>query len=193
MGCATRADAAQLLKWMLVAIPATFINSLIRCGSGDGRCILTACDRYMESKLALAFRTRMVHHAYDLYMKTQVRTWVARVAAHTLAADVLPRQQPGFAAVQCGPEPDRGHSAVLQWRRTSLLAGLSHATATQPSLTVIDPAGVQADSGYCADHGGAGAQQLQVQQGLHEDHARPGRHRRRRRPHHRRRAQVRLP
>eukprot|EP01083_Nonionella_stella_P076270 207776_1 len=41
-------------KWIGVAIPATYINSMIR---------------YLENKLAIAFRTRLVHHVYDLYMK----------------------------------------------------------------------------------------------------------------------------
>ncbi|XP_057658979.1 ATP-binding cassette sub-family D member 1 [Diorhabda carinulata] len=46
----------QLGKWFAVAIPATFINSMIK---------------YLESRIALRFRTRLVDHSYKLYFNNQ--------------------------------------------------------------------------------------------------------------------------
>jgi len=45
-----------MCKWMLIAVPATYINSMIQ---------------FLESKLSIAFRSRLVKHVYELYMKDE--------------------------------------------------------------------------------------------------------------------------
>src|SRR5262249_44353355 len=45
-----------MFKWMAIAVPATYINSMIQ---------------YLESKLSIAFRTRLVKYVYEMYMKDE--------------------------------------------------------------------------------------------------------------------------
>jgi hypothetical protein len=44
-----------MCKWMAIAVPATYINSMIM---------------YLESKLSIAFRTRLVKYVYEMYDHT---------------------------------------------------------------------------------------------------------------------------
>lgn len=63
---------ASLLVWLAVAVPATYINSMIK---------------YLESKLAIAFRSRLVEYSYSMYMKNETYYRVGNLDSRLANAD----------------------------------------------------------------------------------------------------------
>lgn len=61
-----------LAVWLGVAVPATYVNSMIK---------------FLESKLAIAFRTRLVDHTYKLYMENETYYRVGNLDNRLVNAD----------------------------------------------------------------------------------------------------------
>ena len=61
-----------LTQWIGVAVPATFINSLLK---------------YLEGKISLAFRTVLAKHAYNLYFDKQTYYKVGNLDSRLTAVD----------------------------------------------------------------------------------------------------------
>ena len=78
----------EMVKWMLVAVPATYINSMLRYFSSFltrvfyfetslsfvwllTQYFCTSLGSFLESTLATAFRTRLTEHLYSYYFQNE--------------------------------------------------------------------------------------------------------------------------
>lgn len=62
----------SMVKWLALGIPATYTNSMIR---------------FLESKLSIAFRTRLVEHSYRVYMQDETYYRVGNLDSRLANAD----------------------------------------------------------------------------------------------------------
>lgn len=102
-----------MLKWLLVAVPATYVNAMIR---------------YFENKLSIAFRTKLSNYCYDLYMNHEAYYRVINLdsrlsnADQCLTEDILkfcsnlshPHSQ---LSGSCTTSRRRSRPAVAGWQR----------------------------------------------------------------------------
>ncbi|VDL80238.1 unnamed protein product [Nippostrongylus brasiliensis] len=119
---------AGLIKWILVALPATFINSMIR---------------YFESLLGVAFRSRLTQHAYKQYFSnadqclTEDITMFSQSVAHLyshLTKPILDIALITFTLISFAARRGSGKNVIIPSILATLVVG-----ATAGLLKAISP------------------------------------------------------